>query len=341
MARRTVSVRRSVADIYKVTSRSRLASAAALLLSAVAAACSPSQASAAPKGDPFAGQHLYVDPHSQAAQAADDMRRSNPHDADELDKIANHSQADWFGDWNSVSSVQHTVADRRRTIHRAGDLPVFVVYDIPLRDCGGYSGGGATSPASYRSWVRNFTAGVGRGVAAVVLEPDALASMDCLTPDQQSTRLALLRYAVRTLTAHPKTSVYIDAGHSGWHPASVMAARLLQADVADARGFSLNVSNFDATRVERDYGHDVSAAIGRKPFVIDTSRNGLGSNGEWCNPSGRALGHRPSARTHDSSVDAYLWIKRPGESDGTCNGGPPAGQWWTDYAVGLAERASY
>jgi endoglucanase len=30
-----------------------------------------------------------------------------------------------------------------------------------------------------------------------------------------------------------------------------------------------------------------------------------------------------------------LWIKRPGESDGTCNGGPPAGTFWDAYAIGL------
>jgi endoglucanase len=307
----------------------------------VAAACGGSHATAAPSGDPFAGRHLYVDPHSPAAQAAAGLRSTDPHAATQLGKIAAEPQADWFGDWNPVSTVRQTVADRRRTIQRAGDVPVFVVYDIPLRDCGGYSGGGAPSPASYRQWIRGFTAGLGRAPAAVIVEADALAGMDCLTADEQTTRLSLLRYAVRTLTTHPKTAVYLDAGHSGWQPSSVMAARLRRADVGDARGFSLNVSNFDATGVERKYGHAVSSAVGGKPFVIDTSRNGLGSTGGWCNPPGRALGHRPTASTHDSTVDAYLWIKPPGESDGSCNGGPAAGQWWTDYALGLAERAAY
>jgi len=32
-------------------------------------------------------------------------------------------------------------------------------------------------------------------------------------------------------------------------------------------------------------------------------------------------------------------VKHPGESDGTCNGGPTAGTFWTDYAIGLAQRA--
>ena len=40
-----------------------------------------------------------------------------------------------------------------------------------------------------------------------------------------------------------------------------------------------------------------------------------------------------------TSGGALLWIKQPGESDGTCNGGPNAGQWWADYALGLAQRA--
>jgi len=320
----------------------RIISAAALALSALAAACGSPQAGATGSStSPFSGRPLYVDPQSPAAQAASALRSSNSHDAREIDKIAQQPQADWFGDWYPTSSVQQTVADRRRTIRQAGAIPLFVVYDIPIRDCNGYSGGGASSPADYRTWIRHFTAGVGRAPAAVVVEPDALAAMDCLSPAQQSTRLALLRYAVRTLTAHPRTAVYLDAGHSGWQPPAVIAQRLRKADVADARGFSLNVSNFDATSAERSYGHQVSSALGGKHFVIDTSRNGLGSTGDWCNPPGRALGHRPTARTGDASIDAYLWIKPPGESDGTCNGGPAAGQWWTDYAVGLAERASY
>ncbi|HEU4841998.1 MAG TPA: glycoside hydrolase family 6 protein, partial [Ilumatobacteraceae bacterium] len=56
----------------------------------------------------------------------------------------------------------------------------------------------------------------------------------------------------------------------------------------------------------------------------------------WCNPPGRGLGVVPTTSTGDALVDAFLWIKRPGESDGPCQGGPPAGTWWRDYAVQLA-----
>ncbi|MFG2519105.1 glycoside hydrolase family 6 protein [Streptomyces sp. NPDC048527] len=47
----------------------------------------------------------------------------------------------------------------------------------------------------------------------------------------------------------------------------------------------------------------------------------------------------PTTLTGDDTLDAYLWIKRPGESDGTCRGGPSAGQWWPQYALGLAGAA--
>ena len=39
--------------------------------------------------------------------------------------------------------------------------------------------------------------------------------------------------------------------------------------------------------------------------------------------------------------DALYWIKAPGESDGSCNGGPTAGVWWPQYALGLAQRAAF
>jgi endoglucanase len=289
--------------------------------------------------NPFSGAKLFIDPNSNARQQADAWRSSRPADAAQMDKIAGQPQADWFGDWSG--DIQSAVSSRVSTIRAAGALPVLVAYDIPQRDCGSYSSGGANSPDAYRSWIRSFAAGLGSGNSVVILEPDALAAMDCLSASDQSTRQALLADAVSVLSSHPGTYVYLDGGHSHWHSATEMASRLRNAGVAEAQGFSLNVSNFNTTGDERSYGDAVSALVAGKHFVIDTSRNGLGSNGEWCNPSGRALGDRPTASTGDPLADAYFWIKRPGESDGTCNGGPPAGQWWADYALGLAQRAAY
>lgn len=329
------------ADYLPVHAR-KLIPAGALALTTLVAGLVPNQAAATSTTNPFIGQHLYVDPYSPAATAEAALKITNPTGAAALDKIATRSQADWFGDWNPTATLTQTVASRASVIRLAGSLPVFVAYDIPLRDCNGYSGGGATSPAAYKTWISSFTAGLGNGRTIVILEPDALAQLDCLSPSDQATRLSLLTYAVKALSAHSKTYVYVDAGHSGWIDATTMASRLRSADVADARGFSLNVSNYDYTNIERNYGDTIVNLLGTgKHFVVDTSRNGLGSNGEWCNALGRALGPKPTYMTYDGKADAYLWIKRPGESDGTCNGGPTAGTFWTDYAIGLAQRAAY
>jgi endoglucanase len=291
--------------------------------------------------NPFGGAKWFLDPNSNAHRQADAWRLSRPADALQMDKIAGQPQADWFGDWNA--DIQSAVANRVTQIAAAGALPVLVAYDIPLRDCGSYSGGGEISAAAYKAWIRGFAAGIGSRRAVVVLEPDALAAMDCLSSADRQTRLDLLSDAVTVLSSQPGVAVYIDAGHAGWQSTSTIASRLQSAGIARARGFSLNVSNFMTIASSLSYGDELSSLVGGKHFVVDTSRNGLGPapDGQWCNPSGRALGNRPTASTGDARADAFIWIKHPGESDGACNGGPAAGTWWADYALGLAQRAAY
>ncbi len=291
--------------------------------------------------DVFEGTKLYVDPNSSAKRQADAWRSSRPKDARQMDKIAAGADADWFGDWSG--NVRAAVNGRVTTITNAGALPVLVAYNIPNRDCSGQSAGGASSPKAYKAWIRAFADGIGSRKAAVVIEPDAVALTSCLSKGDKATRLALIKDAVNVLEAKGNVATYIDAGHSRWVPAAEMATRLKEAGVGPADGFSLNVSNFQTTASNIAYGKNLSSRVGGDHFVIDTARNGLGPspNNQWCNPPGRALGEKPKAATADPLVDAYLWIKPPGESDGACNGGPPAGQWWPKYALGLAQRAAY
>lgn len=294
--------------------------------------------------NPFGGQRLFVDPQSNAARDAAALSSTDPTTAAALQRIAGRSQADWYGDWIRTGDLASVVANRVSQITGAGAYPVLVAYDIPKRDCGSYSGGGATSPDAYRAWIKAFKTGIGTRRAAVILEPDALAQLGCLSASDQQVRLTLLKEAVGTLAAGGNVAVYLDAGHAGWIPAATMADRLAKAGVAGARGFSLNVSSTGWAADEIAYGRKIAPGIGWKRFVVDTSRDGLGpaTTGPepWCNPPGRALGAAPTTSTGDALVDALLWVKRPGESDGTCNGGPAAGTWWRDYAVGLAERAA-
>src|SRR5574337_1123879 len=290
--------------------------------------------------NPLAGQPFYVDPISAAMVAA---RNANPPSA-ELTNVANTPQAYWLDQAFSPATATGTVARHTGAAQAAGAMPVLTLYAIPHRDCGSYAAGGFATGADYRAWIDGVADGLGGASATIILEPDALAMADCLSGDQRQERFELISYAVDTLTRNPAAAVYIDGGHSRWVNADEMAARLNQAGVGRARGFSLNASNYYTTDEEIGYGEAISGMTNGAHYVIDTSRNGAGPAPEqplnWCNPDGRALGTPPTTATAGAHADAYLWIKRVGESDGSCERGePPAGRFVNQFAIDLARNA--
>jgi endoglucanase len=287
--------------------------------------------------NPLAGRRFWVDPNSAARRQAETLRRSRPQDAELVAQIANKPVARWLGGW--VADIAREVDNASSTITGAGAIPIFVAYNIPGRDCGLYSAGGANGSDAYRRWIRSFAGGLRGRQAIVILEPDALAGMDCLSAPMQQDRIVLMREAVLVLKTQ-KANVYVDAGNAKWKSVEVMASRLRQVEIASADGFSLNVSNYLPDAVNIAYGERLSKALGGKHFIIDTSRNGLGTATDWCNPRGQALGIAPTTNTGHPLVDAFLWVKQPGESDGTCQGGPNAGSWWTEIAIELSRAAS-
>jgi endoglucanase len=289
---------------------------------------------------------FFVDPDSNARRQAAEWEVTRPDDAKLMRKIAEHAQADWFGDWTTDPRAE--IAARLTQEVAAGALPVIVLYSIPYRDCGLYSKGGANDSEAYRAWIEEVAAGIGESPAVIILEPDAIAGMGCLNDAQADERLELIAWAVDTLMARPGVDVYIDAGNVNWHPAPEVAGRLKRAGIGRATGFALNVSNFYSTEQTTAYGHQISDALnlGGTHFVVDTSRNGNGvwesdDPETWCNPPGRALGEPTTVDTGDPLVDAWLWIKSPGESDGECRGAPAAGVWYPEYALELAKNARW
>ncbi len=101
------------------------------------------------------------------------------------------------------------------------------------------------------------------------------------------------------------------------------------------------------------YAQNMGNAVATTHFVIDTSRNGDGPNnmqayanppydqpasdistlasGNWCNPPNSGLGLRPTADTGVPLLDADLWVKTPGQSDGQCDAAGGVRAW--DYSV--------
>jgi endoglucanase len=126
-----------------------------------------------------------------------------------------------------------------------------------------------------------------------------------------------------------------------------------------------DVPKLNTSGINLRYANMLGAAAPATHFVIDTSRNGrgpwvppanhpAGDPQDWCNPPDRGTGIVPTATTGVPLLDAYLWVKIPGESDGQCNRwspsgspdpvrgvmDPPAGQWFPDMALELARNAT-
>ncbi|MEH0108698.1 glycoside hydrolase family 6 protein [Tersicoccus sp. MR15.9] len=154
---------------------------------------------------------------------------------------------------------------------------------------------------------------------------------------------------------------YSGGPANNWQGGALDGSKVWSTTATDP---TANVAGIDSR-----YAQELQAA-GVKPttgFVLDTSRNGRGpwtpaattaypDPQTWCNPPDRGLGARPAA--HPSSayplLDAYLWIKTPGQSDGQCNRGiagsttdpewggitdPAAGAWFPQQALQLAKLA--
>ncbi|KAJ2987853.1 hypothetical protein NUW58_g4280 [Xylaria curta] len=158
---------------------------------------------------------------------------------------------------------------------------------------------------------------------------------------------------------------YLDVGHSNsldwsWHrnatADAIVALHKAAKQPAQLRGFATNVANWNAWNLspgefaraddsrdlrpsnEQNFARILGAALRARGMpatsthaVLDTSRNGVmglrWSWDEWCNVGGAGLGVRPSAETGDDALDAFVWVKRPGESDGVSSerGGDSAG----------------
>lgn len=207
---------------------------------------------------------------------------------------------------------------------KEGVVPVIAQYSIPGRDNKGPSAGGAKTAEEYRQQVEANAKAYGDAPGFVVIEPDGLALG--LGPEY-------VRMAVETWRKHcPNVKIYIDAGHAKWKKPEDMVDLLLKAGIHKADGFALNVSAFEWTQHNLDWGDRAIAELQKrgihgKQYVIDTSRNGNGpgvdENGKntWGDPikarNGGPImnGPKPTNDTGNPNAAAFLWVKGPGHGD--------------------------
>ena len=178
-------------------------------------------------------------------------------------------QAVWLTS-GTPSQVSATVTSTLRQANAERAVPVLVLYNIPGRDCGSYSAGGAQNTADYETWVDAIAAVIGNQKALIVLEPDALADLpsDCgydptqvNIPQATADRYTQINYGLTKLETGSQTLVYLDAGNSHWQAVPIMAQRLVQAGIQQAQGFFTNVSNYNLNNYETKYDTWVSECL--------------------------------------------------------------------------------
>jgi endoglucanase len=390
------------------TGRRTFHALAALAVGVAAAAAAPTAAHAADTEHAHDSVRYYVPPPDPGAvsEIAQLAGAGDFKDAALLARMVSTPQAVWFTGGTPAQAEQQVRAtlDRAKFQHA---VPVLVVYDVPGRDCAQFSAGGALSRADYQAWIDEFAAGLGHARVDVLVEPDALGNLpsDCHLPTSvypftDADRYAEINFAVSALAKDQHANIYLDATHSAWQSVGTMTQRLLAGGVQGARGFFVNVSNYQPTPELVDYGTWISdciamvtdpanqffnqpgscasqyfpatqsdfstwglttqwyadnmgGAVASTHFVIDTSRNGTGPNamrtfaaapfnqpssvisklasGNWCNPPASGVGLRPTSETGVPLLDAYLWVKIPGQSDGQCDAAGGVRAW--DYSA--------
>lgn len=254
-------------------------------------------------------------------------------------KIFEHPVSFWYGERNGKEMEKIDYSIERLLRRSSPQMPVLVIYNMPNRDVGQYSKGGAKTRNSYLSFIESFANGIKKSSPIIIYEPDSLPHTTLMDKKDADWRIQLMKEGLQVLTDNCDALVYTDIGHSNWLSVTDATKLLDKVNNSKVRGFALNVSNYRTTEESMRFGLDLCEHRPNDYFVIDTSRNGNGPHGnDWCNPPGRSLGKPPTCNTGEEKCDAFLWIKIPGESDGKANGGPRAGRFWGEMAEELVKN---
>src|SRR5438105_4147694 len=240
-----------------------------------------------------------------------------------------------------------------------GSIPVidtyFLIPSVPR--CPSARAIAAAGP-NFRRQVNEMAEATGNRPVVFLLEVDAIGSSRCLQRKGALPKWeAALRYEVKVLGSLPHTVTYLEAGYSDANNPSYTARVLNASGVRTIRGFFTNDTHNNWSINEVRWGQRVSRLTGGAHFIVNTATNGRGpllnphprTQGieQLCNPPGRGLGPVPTVNPKDpksgqpiAGLDAFLWTAPPGNSTGTCNGGPKPGNFWVAGALRLVSRAN-
>jgi hypothetical protein len=276
-----------------------------------------------------------------------------------LEKIADQPQPLRISDFSEGGTPTGVYTQTRKlfcTILKADPhtIPLLTTYFLhpELGSCATTAEIDADS-GHFESQINAAAEAIGRRPVVMFLELDAVGSSRCMVRTAHSIAAwdALVRYEAETFEALPHTVVYLEGGYSDANT-SFYASKLLNAmGIRDVQGFYTNDTHLEWTTSELRYAEQISRRTGGAHFVINTSSNGRGPKlnphpktegvEDLCNPPARGLG-MPDTTTPglNPHLDALLWVVPPGDSSGTCHGGPASGVFWVSRAETLAANAN-
>ncbi|HEY6475405.1 MAG TPA: glycoside hydrolase family 6 protein, partial [Polyangia bacterium] len=251
----------------------------------------------APDVNPFEGATLYVNPDYKAT--VDAMAAKHPESADKLKKLGAYSTAIWMSKIADLSKLPHYLADAEAQQAAGGKpvVPVFVVYDMPGRDCAAAASAGELGPnetgeARYQKEYIDVIAGAlaahPKVNTALILEPDSLANLvtnlekpNCATAEPIYKRA--IAYAIAKLSL-PNAFIYVDAAHAGWlgWPRNIVKSYAVYKEVLTMaggperiRGFATDVSNYDPAKDPTAPKRDPAAAPNDEMGYVQDLAKGL------------------------------------------------------------------
>uniref|UniRef100_A0A0W0EWB2 Glucanase n=1 Tax=Moniliophthora roreri TaxID=221103 RepID=A0A0W0EWB2_MONRR len=334
-------------------------------------------------GNPYEGYTVYANPYytekidAAAAQIADFELKTKAL------KVKGIPTFIWLDNFAKLESLEGYLRDATAKGKAEGKkyLIQLVVYNLPERDCSAKASSGELN-------IENGEYPDVRVVA--IIEPDSLGNLVTNLSVEKCKKAEpvykiSVQYAMRQLNT-AGVYMYLDAAHAGWlgWPDKIPpAAKLFQELWEGAgspkyvRGVVTNVSNYNAFRAttpgpitgnnpnydEVHYAEALAEALPPFPahFLVDQGRSGQQNLrtawGEWCNVKGAGLGTRPTTDTGSEVVDSIVWVKTPGESDGTSDSSsdrfdencvaatshvpaPEAGAWFQEYFENLVRNAN-
>ena len=272
-----------------------------------------------------------------------------------LDKIAREPEANRFSLYSGgggpgaiLGQVQKIFCSNLTA--DPGTIPIFTTFFL-------YQAGYCETRGQIRQYRRTFkrqidelAEGIGRRPAVMLLEIDAIGSSACM---HRNGALGLweadIRYEIDKVSALPHTVVYVEGGYSDANDVAYTARALNAVGIRKIQGFFTNDTHNAWTINEIRWAQAISRRTGGAHIIVNTATNGRGpllnphpsTQGveDLCNAPGRGTGPKPTTHTGFANVDAFLWTGPPGNSSGTCRGGPSGGVFWPARAMSLAALA--